>query len=228
VPLLELVEVKKSYVAPDGSRNCILNISRFELEEAAQVALAGRSGSGKTTLLHVIAGISVPDSGSIKLGEVEVSALPEPERDRLRARTIGYIFQTFNLLPGYSALENILLAMSFAGHVDSRRAEMLLERVGLADRMKYRPHQLSTGQQQRVAVARALANRPKLVLADEPTGNLDENNGRETLTLIREACSQDGAALLCVSHDPSVLARFERTVALSEINRAGAAAEQGA
>jgi len=227
VPLLELVEVKKSYVGPDGSRNPILNIARFEVAEAEQLALAGQSGSGKTTLLHLISGISVPDSGWIKLGGVELSALPEPGRDRLRARKIGYIFQTFNLLPGYSALENILVAMSFAAQVDSRRAELLLERVGLADRMKYRPHQLSTGQQQRVAVARALGNRPQLVLADEPTGNLDERNRRETLALIREACAQEAAALLCVSHDPSVLAGFERTVALSQINRAGAAAEQG-
>src|SRR4051812_16526039 len=181
--------------------------------------MAGQSGSGKTTLLHLIAGISTPDSGSIKLNGIEISTLPEPKRDALRAQSIGYIFQTFNLLPGYTSLENVLLAMSFAGHVDRDRAEMLLTRVGLGDRLKYRPHQLSTGQQQRVAVARALANRPTLVLADEPTGNLDERTARETLVLIRQACAQDGAALLCVSHDPSVLQSFDRTVALSEINR---------
>ena len=219
MPLLQLAEVIKSYVTPEGSRHCILRIAQLQLDERAQLGMAGQSGSGKTTLLHLIAGISTPDSGSIKLNGIEISRLRESERDALRAQSIGYIFQTFNLLPGYTCLENVLLAMSFAGYVDRGRAEMLLTRVGLGDRLKYRPHQLSTGQQQRVAVARALANRPTLVLADEPTGNLDEGTARETLKLIREACAQDGAALLCVSHDPSVLQSFERTVSLSDINR---------
>src|SRR5258706_293820 len=219
VLLLELIQVKKAFVAPDGSRNLILNIPSFQLEQGTQLALSGQSGLGKTTLLHLIAGISTPDSGSIKLDQTEISRLVESARDRLRARTIGYIFQTFNLLQGYTCLENVLLAMSFAGRVDSARAEALLQRVGLSERLHYRPQQLSSGQQQRVAVARALANRPRLVLADEPTGNHDERNGCETLALIRETCAETGAALLCVSHDPAALGGFEHKMALSEINR---------
>ena len=219
VALLDITKLRKSFIAPDGARQTILNVETFDLEAGSQVALAGSSGSGKTTFLHLIAGITTPDAGSIRLDQTEISSLPEPQRDRLRARSIGYIFQTFNLLPAYSCLENVLLAMSFAGAVDHARAEALLSRVGLGDRLRHRPHQLSTGQQQRVAVARALANRPKLVLADEPTGNLDERNASEALALIRETCAETGAALLCVSHDPAVLRGFARTTSLSEINR---------
>jgi putative ABC transport system ATP-binding protein len=225
VALLEIARLRKSYVAPDGSAQSIINIERFDLGAGAQMALSGASGSGKTTFLQLIAGITTPDSGTIRLDQTGISSLPEPERDRIRARTLGYIFQTFNLLPGYTAMENVLLAMSFAGTVDYARAEALLKRVGLADRLKHRPTQLSSGQQQRVAVARALANRPKLVLADEPTGNLDTQSGQQTLALIRETCAETGAALLCVSHDPAVLAGFERATFLTEINRVGVAAQ---
>jgi len=219
VALLEITNLRKSFLAPDGTRQAILNIDNFSVEAGAQLALAGTSGSGKTTFLHLIAAITTPDTGSIRLDQTEISGLPESQRDRLRAQSIGYIFQTFNLLPAYTCLENVLLAMSFAGAVDHSRAEALLRRVGLCDRLRHRPHQLSTGQQQRVAVARALANRPKLVLADEPTGNLDERHAQEALTLIRETCAETGAALLCVSHDPAVLRRFEQTMTLNEINR---------
>jgi putative ABC transport system ATP-binding protein len=144
----------------------------------------------------------------------------EARRDALRARHIGYVFQTFNLLQGYSALENVLLAMSFGRGADAAQARDLLDRVGLKDRTHHRPAQLSVGQQQRVAVARALANRPELVLADEPTGNLDAENAAAALRLIREICSEQGAALLFVSHDPAVLAGFERCIELADVNRA--------
>ncbi len=180
--------------------------------------LQGESGCGKTTFLHLIAGILKPDAGTIRLAGVEMSALREPARDRLRATTIGYIFQVFNLLQGYTCLENVLLGMSFGPGTDRGFAEALLKRVGLENRLHHYPRQLSTGQQQRVAVARALANRPKLVLADEPTGNLDHKNARESLTLIREACRENGAALLLVSHDAGVLAQFENVRDFSSIN----------
>ena len=149
-----------------------------------------------------------------------MSALSESRRDRLRATTIGYIFQTFNLLQGYTCLENVLLGMSFGPGANRAFAQALLERVGLGSRLKHYPRQLSTGQQQRVAVARALANRPKLVLADEPTGNLDHKNAREALALIREGCRENGAALLLVSHDREVLQQFEIVHDLEKLNRA--------
>jgi putative ABC transport system ATP-binding protein len=218
--LLEISRLKKSFPGPDGIRHCVVDVESFALEEKAQVALEGESGSGKTTLLNLIAGILKPDSGAIRMAGREMSALSEPARDRLRATTIGYIFQTFNLLQGYTCLENVLLGMSFGPGADRAFARELLERVGLGNRLKHYPRQLSTGQQQRVAVARAMANRPKLVLADEPTGNLDHKNAAEALALIRSACHDNGAALLLVSHDRAVLQQFEFVQALDKINQA--------
>lgn len=220
MPLLEISQLRKSFLAPDGSQHEVINVASFALEEKAQVALCGESGSGKTTLLHLIAGILKADGGSIRLAGQEILNLSEPQRDRVRAMTVGYIFQTFNLLPAFTCLENVLLGMSFGPGVDRDFAQTLLRRVGLADRLRYYPRQLSTGQQQRVAVARALANRPRLVLADEPTGNLDRANAREALKLIREACQENGAALLLVSHDREVLDEFDSVLELSNLNRA--------
>lgn len=223
--LLKITGLKKSFVTPDGVRQVVIDVPEFSLAEKAQVALRGESGFGKTTLLHLIAGILKPDAGRIELAGQEVSALEEAARDRLRAGTLGYIFQTFNLLPAFTCFENVLLGMSFGPGADRAFAEALLKRVGLGERMHHRPRQLSTGQQQRVAVARALANRPKLVLADEPTGNLDAANARAALKLIREACAENGAALLLVSHDPEVLGQFETVLDLATINRAQAMQE---
>jgi putative ABC transport system ATP-binding protein len=220
MPVLEISNLKKSYVAPDGARSLVIDVPRFTLNAGEQVALAGASGSGKTTLLHLIAGILAPDDGRVVLAGEEMTDLSEAGRDRLRARTIGYVFQTFNLLQGYTALENVTLGQMFGGGADSRRARELLARVGLSGRLNYRPRQLSVGQQQRVAVARALANRPKLVLADEPTGNLDRRHAREALALIREVCGENRAALLVVSHDQDALSQFDRVVSLGEVNRA--------
>jgi len=220
MPLLEITGLKKSFVSPDGAKHTVIDVPEFALSEREQVALSGESGLGKTTFLHLIAGILKPDAGSIRLAGQDVSSLGESARDRLRATTLGYIFQTFNLLPAFTCLENVLLGMSFGPGADRVFAEALLKRVGLGDRLKHYPRQLSTGQQQRVAVARALANRPKLVLADEPTGNLDHANSRAALKLIREACAENGAALLLVSHDREVLGRFETVLDLAAINRA--------
>jgi ABC-type lipoprotein export system ATPase subunit len=224
MPVLELDQLKKTFRAPDGATQTIIDVPRFTLEESAQVALRGESGSGKTTLLNLIAGILKPDSGRIHLNGREMSGLSEPERDRLRATTVGYIFQTFNLLPACTCLENVLLGMKFGAGVNREFAVALLNRVGMGHHLRHRPRELSIGQQQRVAVARALANRPKLVLADEPTGNLDSRNGREALRLIRETCHENHAALLLVSHDPAVLEQFETVLELEQLNAAGRAA----
>src|ERR1051325_10887101 len=223
MPLLEISQLKKAFSAPDTPLHVIVDVPEFSLEAEMQIALAGESGSGKTTFLHLIAGILKPDSGSILIAGQAMSALAEPARDRLRATTIGYVFQTFNLLQGYTCLENVLLGMSFGPGIDRPFAEALLKRVGLGSHLKHYPRQLSTGQQQRVAVARALANRPKLVLADEPTGNLDHKSGRESLLLIREACRENGAALLLVSHDREVLAHFANVQSFANLNQAARA-----
>jgi ABC-type lipoprotein export system ATPase subunit len=212
--------LRKTYVGPDGERVPILDIAELRLAAGGELALKGRSGSGKTTLLNVIAGILKADAGRVTIAGEEITALPEAGRDRVRAERIGYVFQTFHLLPGLTALENVLLPTMLRGAPDRVRARALLERVGLKDRLDYRPPHLSVGQQQRVAVARALANRPALVLADEPTGNLDVQHADEALALLREVARENGAALLVVSHDARILDRFERVLDLRELNRA--------
>jgi putative ABC transport system ATP-binding protein len=226
---IQLIQLRKQYFGPDGSIVPVIDIESFELGDSEQVALVGSSGSGKTTLLHLIAGILTPDSGSIRFtvsddGTVDIARLPEAQRDIFRGRYIGYIFQTHHLLPGFTALENVLLGMSFTGRKhDPGWATHLLEEVGLGDRLHYKPSKLSVGQQQRVAVARALANRPKVVLADEPTGALDVNNAQQVLALIRKLCGEVAAALLLVSHDPQITAQLPRSVSLKELNRATSA-----
>jgi len=226
-PCLLLSGVHKAFTAPDGERHVVLDVPQFRIDAGEQVGLQGPSGSGKTTLLHVIAGLLRVDAGSVEVAGHALETLSEGARDRVRARHVGYVFQTFNLLPGLSALENVAVAMHFAGGVDLARARALLDRVGLADRMDHRPRQLSVGQRQRVAVARALANQPALVLADEPTGNLDERRAAETLALIREACRERGAALLLVSHAANVLASFPRSLSLRDLNRARESGVEG-
>lgn len=221
--LLEIKDLRKAFRDPEGALHEVVRIPWFSLEAQSQLGLSGVSGTGKTTFLHLIAGILTPDSGVVRLEGVEVNRLTESERDRLRATHIGYIFQTFNLLQGFTVLENVLLGMSFGPGANRRHAVELLRRVGLGERLDHYPRQLSTGQQQRVAVARALANRPKLVLADEPTGNLDASNAQTSLRLIRETCTENGAALLLVSHDREVLASFEQTASLAELNQVSAA-----
>jgi ABC-type lipoprotein export system ATPase subunit len=218
--LLSIHSLRKSFVSPDGERRVIVQVPEFALQAGQQLALRGDSGSGKTTFLHLIAGILAADEGTILLEGKDMAALSESKRDRLRAESIGYIFQTFNLLQGYTCLENVLLGMSFGPGADKGRATHLLERVGLSHRLQHYPRQLSTGQQQRVAIARAMASRPKLVLADEPTGNLDRANAKEALALIRETCRENGAALLLVSHDSEVLGAFEDRLNFSDLNLA--------
>lgn len=225
--VLEIKNLKKSYLSPEGVRHSIVDIGYFSLGEGDQLALAGESGSGKTTFLNLIAGILKPDEGVIALAGKNLASMSEGQRDLLRAQFLGYIFQTFNLLQGYTALENVKLGMMFGRGVDASYASSLLERVGLKARLNYLPKQMSVGQQQRVAVARALANHPKLVLADEPTGHLDPVRAMESLTLIRQICRENGAALLLVSHDKEVLSKFERVENLSRINRALSTAGSG-
>jgi ABC-type lipoprotein export system ATPase subunit len=217
--MLILENVKKSFTEPGGGILPILDVRQFRVEAGEQMVLVGRSGSGKTTLLHLIAGISRPDTGVIRIDGVNIVQLPEAGRDRFRADKLGYVFQTFNLLSGFTAFENVLLGMSFAtGRARPDRATQLLDRVGLAKRLHHKPAQLSVGEQQRVAVARALANRPRLLLADEPTANIDTRHQQQVVDLIRETCHEENVALVLVTHTPEVAGQFKRVEHLENIN----------
>lgn len=222
--MLHLSNVRKSFVEPGGGRLPILDIGEFKLAEGEECVLVGGSGSGKTTLLHIIAGISSPDSGQVLLAGTDMVKLPEAARDRLRAEKIGYVFQTFNLLPGFSALENVLLGMTFGRQAaNPARAKELLERVGLGHRLHHFPSTMSVGEQQRVAVARALANKPRLLLADEPTANVDRKNQQNVIDQIRKNCQEDRVALLLVTHASEVADQFARVEKLETFNRAAGA-----
>jgi ABC-type lipoprotein export system ATPase subunit len=223
--MLVLEDVRKSYIEPNGEPLPILDIRRFVIDAGEQVVLRGRSGCGKTTLLNCIAGLTTVDRGRIELNGRDVVNLPEATRDRFRASYIGFVFQTFNLLPAFSALENVMLGMTFTGgKPDEGRARSLLEQVGLGHRLTHKPRALSVGEQQRVAVARALANRPVLLLADEPTANVDPAHQQQVIDLLRSACEREKIAMLLVTHSPEVSQQFERVEQLENVNRAAVAA----
>ncbi|MCC6494397.1 MAG: ABC transporter ATP-binding protein [Pirellulales bacterium] len=219
--MLLVENVRKSYIEPNGETLPILDIRRFEIGPGEQVVLRGRSGCGKTTLLNCIAGLTTVDAGRIEVKGKDVVPLAEAVRDRYRASYIGFVFQTFNLLPAFTALENVLLGMTFTGErPDAVRARQLLESVGLGHRLTHQPRALSVGEQQRVAVARALANRPVLLLADEPTANVDPAHQQQVIDLLREACRRENIAMLLVTHSPEVSQQFSRVEQLEEVNRA--------
>ena len=216
-----LVErVRHAYPGPE--RRPALQVEQLMIDAGEHVCLVGRSGSGKTTLLNVLAGVLVPSAGRVQLGEVELSMLDEARRDALRARSIGCVFQTFNLLEQLSALENLTLAQRFAGiaaEAARRRARELLEQLGLGDREDARPSQLSLGEQQRLAIARAVSKRPSLILADEPTASLDDENAGAALDLL--LASAAGGTLVVATHDARVIARFARVTTMAELSGTG-------
>ncbi|MCA9263287.1 MAG: ABC transporter ATP-binding protein [Planctomycetales bacterium] len=223
--MLRLENVRKSYLEANGHQLPVLDIPSFHVGPGEQMALIGRSGCGKSTLLHVIAGISRPDTGQVMIDGLDTTRLPEAGSDRFRAEKIGYVFQTFKLLPAFTAFENVLLGMTFARHrADRKRAAQLLDQVGLSKRASHKPGAMSVGEQQRVAVARALANRPRLLLADEPTANVDPSNQQHIIDLIRNSCQQEEIALILVTHSMEVANQLGRVDRLEEINQVGAAA----
>jgi putative ABC transport system ATP-binding protein len=220
---LELRKVRKAYREPGGGTVPVLNVESFKLASGEQIALVGSSGGGKTTLLNIIAGITTADSGEVVISGTNIVRLSEAARDRFRAERIGYVFQTFNLLSAFTALENVLLGMSFGGQrADRTRATKLLERVGLGHRLHHKPAQMSVGEQQRTSVARALVNTPRLLLADEPTANVDVANQQTILQLLRESCREHNVSLLLVTHAADVAAQFDRVEKLSDFNRPAA------
>lgn len=217
---LELRNVTKSYREPAGGRLPVLNIASFNVARGEQVVLVGSSGGGKTTLLNIIAGITSADEGQVRIDGTDLSQLPEAARDRFRAERIGYVFQTFNLLPAFTALENVLLGMSFGGkRADRARAMQLLETVGLKHRLHHKPSQMSVGEQQRTSVARALVNTPRLLLADEPTANVDAANQQNILDLLRGSCREHNVSLLLVTHATEVANQFDRVEKLADFNK---------
>ena len=222
-PALAISGLKFRYpgVPADG---WTVDVGSLELGRGEQMLLSAGSGQGKSTLLQLIAGLLDPAEGRVAVAGQDVHALHGARRDLFRGRTVGMIFQTFNLLHGFTALENVMAAMMFSAiprreHRD--RGAALLSHLGI-DRHGAEPDRLSVGQQQRVAVARAVACDPVLVLADEPTASLDPENAATAMDLIQAACREKGAALLCTSHDPSMRERFGRRAALAELASEGA------
>jgi len=218
-----LHDVKKAFPLRGGLDLEVLDLEHLALPAGSSTVLRGRSGSGKTTLLNLIAGVTIPTAGTVHVGDTDVFALSEAQRDRFRAEHVGYVFQTFNLLAALSALENVMLAMTFADAVPQRlqrrRATELLARLGLAERLAHKPSHLSRGEAQRVAIARALANNPPLVLADEPCASLDAKTAGEVLAIFLAVCRQDQKTLLVVSHDEAALGGTDRVIDMTELNR---------
>jgi putative ABC transport system ATP-binding protein len=203
---------------PRAEQRAALCVAALDVEAGSKLCLVGASGSGKTTLLNVLAGVLVPTQGRVQLGEQELFALPEVQRDAFRARHIGCVFQTLNLLQGLNVLENLTLAQRFAGigSAESRsKALELLAAFGLSERAHARPAELSLGEQQRVAIARAVCKNPALVLADEPTASLDDRNAQTAIDLLLESCRN--STLIVASHDARLIERFESVRPLVEL-----------
>ena len=194
----------------------ILRDIDLEITRGEALAVVGASGSGKSTLLAILAGLDTPSAGTVAIDGEDLGALDEDARARLRARKVGFVFQSFQLLPGYTALENAMLPLELAGHDDAEAAaRKMLERVGLGARLHHYPRHLSGGEQQRVALARAFVVRPQLLLADEPTGSLDAESGAEVIALLFELNREAGTTLVMVTHDETLAARCMRTVRLA-------------
>ncbi|MBE0699211.1 MAG: ABC transporter ATP-binding protein [Anaerolineaceae bacterium] len=215
--VIKLVDVTKIYkmgtIEVHALRGVTFNIRRGEI-----LSIMGPSGSGKSTLMNILGCLDHPTSGEYYLDGEAVAGLRDDQLAGIRNRKVGFIFQSFNLLPRSSALANVELPMRYAGAVKGRidRARKALEAVGLADRVKHRPNELSGGQQQRVAIARALVNDPAIIMADEPTGNLDSKSGREIIELILQLNRENGTTVIIVTHDPAVAAKTGRIIRLMD------------
>ncbi len=213
--MIQLQNVMKSY--PMGKRELkVLQGVNLEVNKGEMVAIMGPSGSGKSTLLNLIGLLDKPTSGSYWLDEKEVSRLSGRELAGVRGHKIGFIFQSFNLLPYLSALANVELGQKYAGRMAPEVAKAALAKVGLADRLNHRPNELSGGEQQRVAVARALAKDPPLILADEPTGNLDSRSSKDIMTILSNLHTEQNITLVMITHDPNVASYCQRIVHIQD------------
>jgi putative ABC transport system ATP-binding protein len=225
--------LEKSYTS-GGRPLPVLRRVDLNVPAEAFISIVGPSGSGKTTLLGLLAGLDEPSAGTVHLDGQDIFALTEDGRAEFRSRNVGFVFQTFHLLPTLTALENVLVPLELRGEFDGARAraEALLARVGLGERMHHYPAQLSGGEQQRVALARAFANRPKVLFADEPTGNLDRDTGASIVEMLEELNRDARTTLVLVTHDPALAERAHRVISLSggtiASDRPGAASGNGA
>jgi putative ABC transport system ATP-binding protein len=206
--LLSLQQVEKSYVTAEGPLKILRGVS-FECEAGRSLALMGESGCGKSTLLHLVAGLDQPDTGHITLANTDLTTLDDAARAEVRRKTVGLVFQQFNLIPSLTVATNLAFHAQLAGRHDADWIKMIVAQLGLADLLQRYPEQLSGGQQQRVAIGRTLAAKPQLVLADEPTGNLDEATGDAVLDLMLSMVRQSGSALIMATHSPRLAGRLD-------------------
>ena len=219
VPAARAVDLTKVYGKGDASVEALSGVS-VEFTPGEFTAIMGPSGSGKSTLLHCLAGLDSPTAGSVFIGDVDLTTLKEKQLTELRRDKVGFVFQTFNLVPTLTAAENITLPIDIAGHrVDQSWFDSVIDTIGIRDRLKHRPSELSGGQQQRVAGARALVSRPEIVFADEPTGNLDSKSGAELLGFLRGAVAFNGQTIVMVTHDANAASYASRVVFLADGHR---------
>ncbi len=223
MPIIEAQNLSKQVTSPEGTLTILDDVS-LTLDAGESCAIVGASGSGKSTLLGLLAGLDLPTRGRVRLDGRDLNALDEDGRARLRAGRVGFVFQSFQLLPGLTALENVMLPLELAGDATpAANARAVLARVGLAERVGHYPNQLSGGEQQRVAIARAFAARPMILFADEPTGNLDQATGKRVIDLLLALNREEGATLVLVTHDERLARGCRRRLRL-EAGRVGAAA----
>lgn len=216
MPVIEIENVTKTYLMGETEVRALRGVS-LNIEHGEMVAIVGPSGSGKSTLMNIIGCLDQPTEGTYRLDNVDVSKLDDDALAEIRNQKIGFVFQSFNLLPRTSALDQVELPMVYAGKPDRRqRALGALEQVGLGERVHHRPNELSGGQQQRVAIARALVNEPAIILADEPTGNLDSTSGQEIMNIFKTLNRDKGMTVILVTHDPEVAAEAQRTIRVKD------------
>lgn len=216
--MIQLKNVSKVYEL-GGEKIVALDNVNLEIKDGDFIAIVGASGSGKSTLANVIGGLDTPDQGEVLVNDENISKISDASLSNYRNKTVGFIFQSFNLQPVYSALENVMIPLVFARistKERKKRAEDCLGAVGLADRVNHRPNQLSGGQRQRVCIARALANNPKIIIADEPTGNLDSKKGAEIIALLKELNQKSGITLIVITHDPNVARQAKRVIQMCD------------
>ncbi len=213
--LLDVIDIRKSFATVDGSFDVLRGVS-LGLDAGQTMALTGESGSGKSTLLHLIGGLDQPDAGQIMLDGIDLTNLDDRGRARVRRDVVGVVFQQFNLIPSLRVRDNISFQARLADRHDAIWCATLADRMGLTPHLDKYPEQLSGGQQQRVAIARTLAPRPKLVLADEPTGNLDETTAAQVLALMQELVTETGTALLMVTHSDKLASQMQRRLHLAQ------------